>query len=311
MGPLDAMCGYFFCGMNMKLSIPSFAMRLNSPTSTSKQIEVAMKFSGPKGMVFTFDNPRSEWQYRFLRGWNCSWISQFKEEDERLFFGGYYFIKVHNLRLIKTRENYKEFVSAIWFFDLLLTGAFLREVKQNKINRFYVENLMNLCLKKETKATFPPFIIECFDAFIRNKQQTIFDLYYLSEYGDERMNNLLFHSLQQRDYNEEIQRNDDDQNNMIKSEIFSVFHNIETLIIQSTFGSNSYSFSLMALLNVISQCNVKQIIIKSQESYHGYNWIKSLWKSDEQKLKKEYAAKNYEIEMVKEENEYRLEISKI
>merc|ERR1712228_669836 len=184
---VDAMCGYFYCGMNMKLSIPSFAMRLNSPTSTSKQIEVAMKFSGTKGMVFTFDNPK-EPQYCYLRGWNCSWISNFKEEDERLFFGGFNFIKVHNLRLIKTKENYKEFVSAIWFFDLMLTGAYLYGIKQNKINCFYVENLMNLCLKKETKASFPPFIIECFDAFIQNKKQIILNLHLLY-YGDERMNN--------------------------------------------------------------------------------------------------------------------------
>merc|ERR1712228_745528 len=161
----------------------------------------------------------------FLRGWNCSWISQFKEEDERLFFGGYYFIKVHNLRLIKTKENYKEFVSAIWFFDLMLTGADLNEVIQNKINRFYVANLMNLCLKKETKASFPPFIIECFDAFIRNKKQIIFDLYYLYEFGDERMNNLIFHSLDQRECGKEFQRDDDDKNNMMKSEIFSLFKN--------------------------------------------------------------------------------------
>merc|ERR1712228_271277 len=208
---------------------------------------------GPKGMVFTFDNPRSEVQYKYLRGWNCSWISQFKEEDELLFFGGYYFIKVHNLRLIKTKENFKKFVSAIWFFDLMLTGAYLNGVKQNKINRFYVENLMNLCLKKETKASFPPFIIECFDAFIQNKKQIIFDLCWLYDYGDERMNNLLFHSLEHREYDEEIKRKDDDKNNLMKSEIFSLFKNTQILIIQSTYLRKSFSFSLMALLNVISQ----------------------------------------------------------
>merc|ERR1712228_1167457 len=173
-------------------------------------------------------------------------------EDERLFFGGYYFIKVHNLRLIKTKENYKEFVSAIWYFDLMLNGAYLRGIKQNKVNRFYVSNLMNLCLKKETKALFPPFIIECFDAFIQNKKQIIFNLYYLYDDGDKRMNNLLFHSLEQRWYNKEIERRVNDLSNMMKSEIFSLFKNAETLIVQSTShrGSYSYSFSLMALLNV-------------------------------------------------------------
>merc|ERR1712228_809790 len=207
-----------------------------------------------------------------------------------------------NLRLIKTKENYKEFVSAIWFFDLMLTGADLNEVIQNKINRFYVANLMNLCLKKETKASFPPFIIECFDAFIRNKKQIIFNLIDLCRDGDKRMNHLLFLSLEQRCYDEEIQRKDDDKNNMMKSEIFSLFQNVQTLIIQSTNnygGYDSYSFSLMALLNAISQSNLNQIIIKSKE-YNGYNWIKSVWKSDERIFKKEYAAKGYKITMIEE-----------
>eukprot|EP01083_Nonionella_stella_P224151 798150_1 len=40
--------GPFYCGMSAVMSMPSFSMRLCSPTSTSKQIEVAMKFSGAR-----------------------------------------------------------------------------------------------------------------------------------------------------------------------------------------------------------------------------------------------------------------------
>merc|ERR1712228_332198 len=98
-------------------------------------------------------------------------------------------------------------------------------------------------------------------------------------------------------------------------ELLSLFSNCRTLIIQSTDwnGIDSFSFSLMALLNEISQCNINQIIIKSRE-WLDYNWIKSLWKTDEQILKKEYAAKGYEIEMKQEKkqiNEYRFEINKL
>ena len=45
---IGRMFGPFYCGLNVPLNLPSFSMRLNSPTSTSKKIEVAMKFSGPK-----------------------------------------------------------------------------------------------------------------------------------------------------------------------------------------------------------------------------------------------------------------------
>merc|ERR1712228_340194 len=126
--------------------------------------------------------------------------------------------------------------------------------------------------------------------------------------GDKRINDLLFHSLYQRYYQREIKGEDVDlfTSNLVRLEMLSLFPNCKTVIIQSTCysGYYSYSFSLMALLNVISQSNVDQIIIKSKEK-SGYNWIKSLWKSDEQILKKEYSAKGYEIEMKqKEKKEY-------
>ena len=115
---------------------------------------------------------------------------------------------------------------------------------------------------------------------------------------------------------EERKRDDDDKNNLVRLELLSLFPNCKTLSIQSarSDGSDSFSFSLMAFLNVISQSSLNQIIIKSYENRHGYNWIKNLWNSDEQILKKEYAARNYEIEMKKEKgyyDEYRFEINKL
>ena len=312
------MYGPYFCGMNMRLNIPSFAMRLNSPSSTSKQISVAIKFSGPKGVVLTFDNPDNNYQYSYLRGWDCSWIGRFgKEEDERLFFGGYYRIKVVNLRLIETNENMKQFVAAIFCFDLLLTGSY--SSKENKNDFVIIEALMNQSLKKQTNVTLPSFICDCFQAFTQNKKQIIFNLGFWDKYGDTKINDLLFHSLDKSGYNEDIKRNDEDQSNLVRSELFSLFPNVKTLIIQSTdyvetFTEQYYSFSLIALLNVICQSNLNEIIISSRATLSGKKtWIKTLWNSDEKLLKKEYAAKGYEIEMkikLKQYNEYNLQINR-
>ena len=74
--------GSYYCGMSVVLNIPEFNIFLCSPTSTSKQIEVAIKFSGDHGIVIQLDNPDTP-QYRQLRGFNCSWLSRYKEEDER------------------------------------------------------------------------------------------------------------------------------------------------------------------------------------------------------------------------------------
>merc|ERR1712129_17151 len=88
----DGLKGPFYTGVSVRLCIPEFAMRLNSPTSTTKEFAVSVKFGGTKGMVLTFDNKGD--QFMYLRGFNCEFISRYPEECERLFFGGFYRIKL-------------------------------------------------------------------------------------------------------------------------------------------------------------------------------------------------------------------------
>merc|ERR1712228_880674 len=162
------------------------------PTSTSKHIEVAMKFSDAKGMVFAFDNPRTA-QYKYLRGWNCSWISRFKEEDERLFFGGFYRIKLTMLKLVETNENFSHFVNAIWYLDAVITGAQLYRISTRKSHFHFIKNMFDLILQRKASAEYPSYIIDTFYAFRQNKKQLIFDLYALRK-CEVRMRDLLFHA---------------------------------------------------------------------------------------------------------------------
>merc|ERR1712079_291791 len=211
-GYVDQLKGPFFCGMNIKMNVDSFAMRLNSPSSTSKHIEVALKFSGNDGVVFTFDNPSNHGQYRLLRSFACSHISRFKEEDECLFFGGYYRIKVVTVRLIKTKENMKHFVSALFKFDKFLTGGG-EYTTMSKKECFIIESLIHLALNEEqTKVTLPEYITYCFNAFRQNKKLLILDMWRLYGYGNERIQNFLFYSLVSRGWVMESKPNDDDLN---------------------------------------------------------------------------------------------------
>merc|ERR1712176_1433087 len=155
-------------------------MRLNSPTSTSKHIEVALKFSGEDGAVFTFDNPRKEHPYYYLRSFACSHISRFKEEDEYLFFGGFWRIKVVSVRLIKTKKNMQKFVSAIFEFDKALNGGYF-DKKKTKNGYLIIDNLIKTKLQKQTKnMILPQYILDCFIHFVQinNKLFWICILYY-------------------------------------------------------------------------------------------------------------------------------------
>ena len=65
--------GPFYCGMSRIMVIPEWNIRLCSPTSTSKQIEVATRFGGDDGMIIQINNNGyyASWNARCF---NCSWL---------------------------------------------------------------------------------------------------------------------------------------------------------------------------------------------------------------------------------------------
>ena len=81
---MPRLLGPFYCGMSMVMNMPQFYIELLSPTSTSKHIEVAMKFSGKKGIIIEFNNNKGDAQ--FVNGLDVSWLSRFKEEEERYIY---------------------------------------------------------------------------------------------------------------------------------------------------------------------------------------------------------------------------------
>ena len=68
------------------MQIQSFSIRLCAPTSTSVQLEVALKFSGEKGLIMQLNTSGMMTRNSTsaaLKGFDVSWLSHFKEEDER------------------------------------------------------------------------------------------------------------------------------------------------------------------------------------------------------------------------------------
>ena len=77
----------FYTGISCVMEMQSFSLRLSAPTSTSTQIEVAIKFSGDNGIILQLTTTNMlESNSSRLTGFDVSWISQFKEEDERYLY---------------------------------------------------------------------------------------------------------------------------------------------------------------------------------------------------------------------------------
>eukprot|EP01083_Nonionella_stella_P151111 482433_1 len=342
----DCLKGPFYCGMSM-MNMPSFNMRLCGPTSTSKDLAVAMKFSGNEGIVLQLNNPPKLSQYCYLHGFNVSWISRYKEENERLFFGGAHWMKIESVRIPSTHENFKEFIDALYYFDTMLTGGTQKKLVLKKEHVYVISTLMDYTLDKTKTRVFDDYLYSTFAAFTQNKTQIILDSFELyvhdkkvaTELKDRKgsshrprkgsvhanktpkrkMRDLLMPKMHQRLHKHEKKRKDVDMRNIFTSDVLEVFRNVQTIIMKTTGGRNliadlSWSMSMVSLLSLIEASNVQHIILKAW-SFNGVNWIKDLWTSSSVILLKQYEDKQYQISLQRGKDfrgweEYRFVIDK-
>ena len=73
--------GPFYCGMNQSMPFPSFSIKLNSPTSTSREQTVAARFADETGILIQFNNNGLLMNDR-TSFFDSKWISKFSEEEE-------------------------------------------------------------------------------------------------------------------------------------------------------------------------------------------------------------------------------------
>ena len=100
--------GPFFCGINTNLNIGYYAIRLMGPCSTSTARSVALNFAKSNGVILTLNN--DGWAGQFQKCFDCSWISNYFEEAERLWIAGEYPLRIVTIVIVKTlpklEENY-------------------------------------------------------------------------------------------------------------------------------------------------------------------------------------------------------------
>ena len=51
-----------------------------------------------------------------------SWISKYKEEDERLFIGGDWKIRIETIKILNTKQNFHKYFNALFIFDCIVSG---------------------------------------------------------------------------------------------------------------------------------------------------------------------------------------------
>eukprot|EP01084_Bolivina_argentea_P020015 37249_1 len=244
--------GPFYCGLSFVLNIPEFCIRLNGPTSTSVRPEVAIRFAR-KGMIIQLNNtyyPASQEIF-----FNCSWLSAFPEEDERLFCGGRFKIHLETVVIMKTYNNYHRFFGAFYKFDKLLSGQQVNLDKMDitqddyKIVSWFIKFVLG---ESQNNKKFDQFVIDTFQLFTQQKRQIVLNLEHLFEVKNKDFIGLLMNKIettydgQKMKY--DIKMNEiktpTDNTNLFKSCLFHIFGNLQEIIIYAIrwIGASVYSF---------------------------------------------------------------------
>ena len=90
-------------------------------------------------MIITFNNNSTEGKY--LPFFDCSWISRYPDEDERVFVNGFLPIQVTCIRIMETNRNYTELFQCLLFFESILSSsdsAWIDGVEQAERNRMRI-----------------------------------------------------------------------------------------------------------------------------------------------------------------------------
>ena len=122
-GGYDNETGPFFCGLNCILNVGSFAITLKGPCSTSTVREVAVNFAKSDGIILRLEN--DTWNASEQYFFNCSWISNYFEESERLWMAGSRPLRIASITIVRSAKNYRKMMRALFLFDAMISRVIL------------------------------------------------------------------------------------------------------------------------------------------------------------------------------------------
>eukprot|EP01084_Bolivina_argentea_P208979 356090_1 len=243
--------GPFFCGLSAVLNIPSFAIYLKGPCSTSKVIEIAMNFSKRDGIIIELQN-NDDYGSKQQPFFDCSWISKYGEENERLFIAGRRRLRLASIRIIETTENFEKYLNVFYAFDGML--SYMPCVPNYYLDSSHfriLDRLISNKLNETITFQFHQYIVDIFDLFLLTKTQVTFHMSSICDF-DKKLkgfSGLFFDRLVKNENKEYVDI--DQSSNILKGEILSIFPNLSLVYIVL---SHAYKFHLSSFLSSINSC---------------------------------------------------------
>ena len=236
--------GPFFCGLNCPLNIGSYAIRLNGPCSTSTQRSVAVNFAKSNGVILKLNNDNSNAEDQCF--FDCSWISNYFEESERLWIAGKRALRIVSIAIVQNAKNYRKMIRAFYLFDAMISGVRMGNecpLKEKQSDFDLLSDLIKFTLNESDGGftDFDLYLKNEWKLFLQNKTEITVNLHYLKEYFQSLSKLVMFNVV---DYDEDDTANGKD--NVLRPEWISMFPSLHSVTINT--WNKVYKFRLEALL---------------------------------------------------------------
>eukprot|EP01084_Bolivina_argentea_P300972 519101_1 len=273
--------GPFYSGVNCLLVVPSFSIRLCSPTSTSKQFAVGINFAKKNGIIIQINN-NGNFNSTGVPFFDCSWVSTYGEEDERLFVGGFIPIRVETIQIIKTSQNFYTSFHALFVLDSMMNGLWMdKRFGVNIVAKdiHILNELIKYSIGSSPITSFDTYVMSTWDAYTKNKKHIMINMDNLSEHFPKDIYDLVIESgIKKRD---NYYISNSDNLNLMKGSIFDIFIKIKEITIHTTDdgGFAVYSFSLISFLSMLLKSRSlswTQITITSERNSNDSSWVFNL-----------------------------------
>ena len=163
----------FYHGISCELLIPTTISKFNGPTSLTTELAVAASFSDGNGLILELSQYGLDCAY-----FNCSWISRYSSEQERVICGGYQPLKISSIMLTRLEHDYRKYIKAINIIQSLISDKYNCEYGIKKpIKRIISAFLRN----KKSKHSMPEYVQKLWKYFcLAWKQEIIICVPYLN-----------------------------------------------------------------------------------------------------------------------------------
>jgi len=237
--------GPFFCGLNCPLNIGTYAIRLNGPCSTTTERAVAVNFAKSNGIILSLNNDAGFSQFEMF--FDCSWISNFFEESERLWISGYYPLRIASIVIVRSARNYAKMMRALYSFDAMISAVNLEKcpIKEKQSDFDLLSSLFDWTLSGGDAASseLDSYLKNEWNLFLQKREEIKLNIWrmkkHLQSISKLIMFNVVFHG-----YSGTAK----DQDNVLKPEWLSMFPSLRTVDIVM---GQSYKFRLEALLETM------------------------------------------------------------